>query len=151
YQFQNTLASALPMGPGLANLGANTFVNSVVDGQSRTVLRFAENDGVALSSASSIIPNDIYTVVVLFSFSNTTSWRRIIDFKNATTESGLYVLSGALDFYPVAGGPTAPILSNTFVQVALTRDSSKNVIAYANAVQQFSFIDSADQAAIDDT
>jgi hypothetical protein len=148
YQFQNTLASSGAAAPALSNLGPNTFGLATVDGTSRTVLRFAENDGLSLLPPSSVIPNNIYTVVLLFSFTDVTFWRRIIDFKEAATDNGFYVFNSALNFYPFALGPSNAIPANTFVQVALTRDGSKNVLGYVNGLQQFSFADSTDEGAV---
>ena len=49
YQFQDTLASSVASAPDLAHIGANAFVPSAIDGTTRTVLRFAEGNGVALT------------------------------------------------------------------------------------------------------
>lgn len=149
YRFQNSLATSVGSAPALTNLGANTFITANVDGASRTVLRFPLNNGVALGQASSVIPNNVYTIVILFSFDIVNSWRRVIDFKNAAFDTGAYSLDGGLQFYPdTPAGPTGSIRSNTFVQVVLTRDSSRNVTGYVNGVQQFSFIDTADNGAL---
>jgi hypothetical protein len=146
YQFQNNLSSVVAGAPALANLGANTFQTSLVDGNSRTVLRFAQNDGLALSPASSLIPANVYTIVMLYSFDTVSSWRRIIDFKGGVTDNGLYLYNGALNFYPPAIGPDNAVAPNTFVQLALTRDAAANVAAYVNGVPQFAFVDSTDEA-----
>ena len=146
YQFQGSLSSSVGTAPALANLGNNTFGNATVDGTSQTVLRFAQNDGVVLSRASSLIENNVYTLVVLFSFSDVSSWRRVIDFKNAATDNGFYVLNGGLNFYPFAFGSAEVIPANTFVQVVLTRDEAGSVAAYVDGVEQFTFIDTEGEA-----
>ncbi|HMJ66387.1 MAG TPA: Ig-like domain-containing protein, partial [Candidatus Binatia bacterium] len=148
YQFQNSLSSSVATAPSLVNLGPNTFGSATVDGSSRMVLQFAANDGLSLSPASDLIPNNVYTVVMLFSFNDVTSWRRIIDFKDTATDNGLYVYDSDLQFYPFVDGPPNAIPANTFVQVALTRDSGKTVTGYVNGVQQFSFVDSPDEGAL---
>lgn len=148
YQLQNSLDTSIGAAPTLFNLGANTFGAATVDGESWTVLRFAENDGVMVPFASSVISSNAYTAVLLFSFETVSSWRRIIDFKAATSDFGLYNFNGQLQFYPWVTGPTNAIPTNTFVQVALTRDGSSNVVGYVNGVQQFSFIDTNSDATL---
>jgi uncharacterized protein (TIGR03437 family) len=149
YQLQNTLSSSVGTPPALTNLGSNTFGTATVDGASRTVLQFAEDNGVLLTPTTGVIPNQVYTVVVLFSFNEISGYRRILDFKNNAADTGLYNQSGLLVFFSAASGSTAAISANTFVQVVLTRDAAKNVVGYVNGVQQFSFVDSGDAAVID--
>jgi sugar lactone lactonase YvrE/P pilus assembly chaperone PapD len=149
YQFQNALSSSIGGAPSLTNLGNNTFTTATVDETQRTVLRFAQNDGLSLSPTTGVIPNDTYTVVVFFAFNDVSGFRRILDVKNGTSDNGLYVQSGSLRFFGGAFGSGTPVAANTFVQVVLTRDSSKNVVGYVNGVQQFSFVDSSDIGVID--
>src|SRR5688572_15167702 len=69
YQFRNNNASAVAGAPALTNLGSNTFVQETVDGQSRTVLRFLQNNGLAVIPAEATIPDGArYTIVILFEF-----------------------------------------------------------------------------------
>ncbi len=145
YQFQNSLASSVPGASSLANLGPNTFGSATVDGLSRTVLNFAQNDGLALPT-SGLISGPGYSIVILLAFNDVSSWRRIIDYKSAASDTGLYSLNSDLNFYNVALGSGAPITSGVFVQVVLTRDFGQNVVGYVNGVQQFSFVDSTDLA-----
>ena len=153
YQFQNTLKSTTGTAPDLVNIGssgANTFTTATVDGQSRTVLTFPENNGLALPSTTGVISNDTYSIVVLFSFTDATSgYRRVLDFKNGSQDTGLYFLHGNMNFYDVASATTTSITSNTFVQVVLTRDAARNVVGYVNGVQQISFTDTGDLGVID--
>ena len=149
YQFQNTLASSVGTAPVLINLGSNTFGTTTVDSITRTVLNFTQGNGLSLSPTTDIISNSTYSVVVLFSFTNISGYCRILDFKNQGSDKGLYNYNGNLNFYNIAIGSGTPITANSFVQVVLTRDSSKNVVGYVNSTQQFSFVDSSDDALID--
>jgi hypothetical protein len=149
YQLENSLASSAAGGPSLANLGNNVFSTASVDGTSRTVLNFAQNDGVQLASASSLMPGNVYSVVMLFSFSNVSSYRRILDFNNGSSDNGLYFFDGGLTFYPASSIASTAIGANTFVQVVLTRDSARNVLGYVNGAQQFAFVDTDNLAILD--
>nr|MDQ2730879.1 hypothetical protein [Armatimonadota bacterium] len=90
YRFDNTLASSVKGAPALVNLGENTFSTETVNGQPHPVLRFAEGNGLSLAPTTGVIPSDTYSIIVLFRFATTTGYRRIIDFKNATMDQGLY-------------------------------------------------------------
>jgi hypothetical protein len=79
---------------------ANSFAAESVDGSSQTVLTFPADNGVQLASTMGVIPNDTYTIAVLFRFTTTDGWRRIVDFKDGTSDRGLYAHQGALELYP---------------------------------------------------
>ena len=148
YQFQNTRNSSFGTAPALVDLGTNSFTTATVDGSSRTVLRFPNNNGVAMSPA---VPNgQVYSVAMLFAFDEVNGYRRILDFKNGTTDNGLYVYSGTIGFWgPGKWSTAAPITANTYVQVVVTRDASKNLRVYVNGVEHLSFVDSGDAGALD--
>jgi hypothetical protein len=143
YQFQNNLHSSVGTPPDLSNIAAgNTFVSAVVDGVSRTVYRFPVGSSVQLSPADGVIPTNVYTMVLLFSFDAVNGYRRILEVKNPPSEYNLYDINGQLTFYPIASSPTVTIAPSNYVQVVITRDASSNTVAYVNGVQQFSFVDS---------
>jgi hypothetical protein len=119
-----------------------------VDGVSTTVLTFSQGNGVSLSPTTGVVPNDTYTIVMLFSLQQTSSYRRLIDFKNATSDNGLYVQNGHLYFYPVGYGNPVSIAANTWVQLVLTRDTTGTVTGYVDGVQQFQFSDTSSLAVI---
>jgi hypothetical protein len=148
YQFQNTLGSSVGSAAALTDLGTNSFTSAVVDGTSTTVLSFNQGNGLSFTPTTGVVPNDNYTIVVLFSFQQVSSWRRLMDLKNATSDTGLYVQSGHLNFYPNAAGNPVSIAANTWVQVVLTRDTTGTVTGYVDGVQQFQFSDPGNYAVI---
>jgi hypothetical protein len=141
YQFQNTRDSSVGSPPALADLGTNSFTSETVDGTSRTVLSFTQNNGLSLSSTSGVIPNSTYSIVMLCSIQQTSSYRRLIDFKNATSDTGLYAQNGHLYFYPIGFGSPISIAANTWVQIVITRDSTGTLTGYVDGVQQFQVSD----------
>ncbi len=154
YQFQNTLASSLGASPALTTLGpgTNPFATESVNGASQTVLTFPAENGVQLAPTTGVIPNDNYTLVMLFRFAQITNraWQRIVDFQNGTSDRGLYSHLGALELYPYARGTTATIKAEEYVLVALTRDSAGTVTGYVDGTKQFSYDDSSTDAAVID-
>ena len=103
------------------------------------MLAFSQNNGLSLSSTTGVVPNDTYTIVMLFSLEQTSGFRRILDFKNGTSDNGLYAQNGYLYFYPTASASSVSISANTYVQVVITRDTSGTVTGYVDGVQQFQF------------
>lgn len=152
YQFQNTLSSSVGSPPAVVDLGpgTNAFVSDTVAGQTRTVLAFPEDNGLSLAPTTGVIPNDHYSVVILFRFDNVDGYRRILDFKDGQSDCGFYLLDGALDFYcdPTGTGSIAP---DTYVQVVLTRDSAGNVMGYIDGNPNLSFDDSSSGDAVIDS
>jgi hypothetical protein len=121
----------------------------------RTVLQFPVSNGLRLAPVTGVIPNDVYTIVVLFEFDNinTIAYKRILDFKNGTSENGFYLNNRYLSFYigsQIAGG-TMFLQPDTYHQVVLTRNAAGIVTSYVDGVRQFSFDDSTSRAAVIDS
>ena len=143
YRFQNSRSSSVGSPPDLTDIGGtNSFTTATVDSTSRTVLSFSQNNGLSLSSTSGVVPSSTYSIVMLFSFTTTSSFRRIADFKNGTSDTGLYQNGGKLYLYNGSQASSVSISANTYVQVVLTRDSAGTVTGYVDGVQQIQFTDS---------
>jgi hypothetical protein len=101
---------------------------------------FAANQGLSLQNG--LTDAGDYSIETVFQFSANSGYRKIVDFKDRTSDSGFYNLSSALNFYPVTTGPGGAILPDTDVHVVLTRDGATNTVSgYANGVLQISFVD----------
>ena len=107
YGFQNSLASSVGISAELTNIGpySNSFIDEVVLKETRTVLTFPEGNGVSLSPTSGVINSDAYTIELLFRFDRIDGYRKIIDLKDGSDDSGLYTLDGRLTFYPAVNRP----------------------------------------------
>jgi hypothetical protein len=154
YQFQNTLASSVGVPPAMTTLGpgTNSFATESVNGSLQTVLTFPDENGVQLAPTTGVIPNDNYTLVMLFRFAQITNraWQRIVDFQNGTSDRGLYAHEGTLELYPYARGTAATIKAEKYILVVLTRDSAGTVTGYVDGTKQFSYDDSSTDAAVID-
>src|SRR2546422_1040450 len=162
YQFQNTYNSSIVGAPALTDLIApaqvcptycNSFVTDTVDGGSRQVLQFPADNGLQLLPVTGVLTdNGIYTIAILLKFTNLGPlgghWTRILDFKNGTSDNGLYVnkVSHQLQLFPYSAG-SAVFTDNVYVQVVLTRDSPGTLTGYVDGVQQFSALDAVNQYA----
>lgn len=134
YRFQSNLLSSVGNPPMLTNLGVNSFVTATVDGVPRTVLSFANNNGVMLQPGASVLPSNVYSLVILASLDKVDLYRRVLGFEALPNESGLHVHNGRLSYWPHLDGVSAPIAGGAFVQIALTRAASGLVRGYVNGV-----------------
>jgi hypothetical protein len=147
YRFQLSFASSVAGGRHLdpVPVGATVFTTEKVKGRRVLTHLFNEGEGVDLEAASAVIPRRAYSIVVLMRFDEVSSYRRIIDFSNQGSDTGLYVDEGLLRMYDYdsPAGQDAAIAPNRWVQVVLTRSSSGRLKGFVDGVRQFS-IDDAD-------
>ena len=118
-----------------------SFSSASIGGTHTTVYNFGTQQGLSLDATGLI--SDNYTIAALLQFNDTSGYRKIFDFKNLTSDNGLYTNNGQLIFYNEnSGGPT--VGSGTFFEVVLTRDSSNALMtAYFDGTSVFSFSDSS--------
>jgi hypothetical protein len=121
------------------NNPANKFTTAKVGGRKVPVLAFPKDNGLRLKTG---VVGPSYTIVMLFELSTEGAWRRLIDFSDSTSDTGLYAgPSNDLYFFPDASGADT-FAAGDWVQVVLTRDSgSSNLIGYLNGKQEFTYVD----------
>ncbi len=112
------------------------------------MLKFPQGNGVQAFTNSGVLPDNAYTIVALFELNSVSGFNRIVDFKNGTSDNGLYVQDGELRFFPNAQRGTTPIPANKYVQVVFTRNSAGAVAGYVNGDRQFRFTDASGDAVI---
>lgn len=134
---------------GLNNSLADSFGGSSLLNNGGTLtasgLSFAANQGPSLSNA---ISSENYSILLDYSLADTSGYRKIIDFKDLTTDGGLYNLDSKLNFFTttdIANGTTG-VGDNTPVRLVLTRDGSGQTTGFYNGVEQFSFADTGNFA-----
>lgn len=109
---------------------------------------FSAGQGLSLSDG---LPNAFdYSIEMIVNFSNLApfQYRKIIDFKNLTSDWGLYTHSNSLTFYGgTVPGPSDALSNNVDARIILTRDDSTDLVSfYVNGAIQGSFTDSTDIA-----
>jgi hypothetical protein len=139
YTLNNTLMDARG-GPSLA---ANGGGFSSVGG--RDGYAFGPNEGPSLSGA--LNPN-VYSIELLFSLADVSTWRKIVDFKDRTSDRGAYATynplinaPGAYIFTGATGYSGAVFFPNVLAHLVLTRDATNTVSSYVNGVHLASFDD----------
>jgi len=126
-------ASDLLGGPALTTLGGDFTTQA---GR----YSFGANQGLSLENA---VNASVYTIDFVFNFDLVSGYRRLIDFKALTSDTGLYNYSSQLKFYNEATGPDSVFAIATDARVTLTRDAAGLLTGYVNGVLQFQFNDTA--------
>ena len=94
YYFQDSLESSLGTAPDLVEVEDGSSLFTADAGTGVTVLRFDGGRGLALAPTTRVIRSSGYSIEVLFRFDLLDGYRKVIDFKNGSTDDGLYVLDG---------------------------------------------------------
>lgn len=109
---------------------------------------FGANQGLSLDGA---LNANEYTIDISFKFDLTSGYRRILDFKDGTSDTGLYNLNTALNFFNVRSGAGGTFGDGQQVRVSVSRDAAGSFSGYVNGVFQFAFIDSGNLASFSAT
>lgn len=154
YDFRNTLTEESGTGPDLNVLGTGAFMNEGLTELScipRPVYGFTQNSGVQFDNglAGNFI-GTTYSIEMYFKFLSDGLFKRIIDFKNQTSDSGLYCTTTILNFYDGLTVNTTAFVANQYVHLVMTRDGATNeVILYIDGAFGGSFIDNGGLALTD--
>lgn len=150
YDFQNSLNESSGSGPALNALGTAVYINESLPLSclSRPVYSFIQNDGIQFDNgAAGSFLGAAYSIEMYFRFTNNSGFFRIIDFKNRTSDLGLYATASQIQFYDELTVNNSAFGSNTYVHLVLTRNSvSEEVTIYINGVSIGSFIDDQGKA-----
>jgi hypothetical protein len=148
YTFENGLRSSVEGAAELQYLGSDpVFTDELFASGNQRVLRFLAGEGLELTQFSELA-GESYTLIAVFRFDETISWRRIFDFKNATSDWGLYGYYGRLNFYNIETGPDVLVKRAEYIEVALTRDAEGMVRGYVDGSLQIEFDDSQRREAL---
>ena len=102
------------------------------------------NEGPNVSNA---ITFDNYSIEMRVSFDILSGYRKIIDFKNRSTDQGLYFLNGQANFYSFTGnvGPVYP--AGSMLHLVATRNSGTNQFNfYVNGTSVMTMADASGAA-----
>lgn len=156
YDFRNTFTEVNNVGPALNVLGTGAFNDSALPELSclsRPVYGFTQNSGVQFdnTAAGGFISNS-YSVEMYFEFLNNSGFKRLIDYKNQTSDFGLYCTAAELQFYDAVTLPTTAFVANQYVHLVVTREAvSSEVALYVDGALLGSFIDSTGLGLLDNS
>src|SRR6186713_115737 len=98
-------------------------------------------------NVSGVIDPGTYCIQLKFTPLATTGWRKILDFKNRTSDKGLYIYNSKLQFYPYTPGPDIAFSPGVPVTVLFTRDGATGEMSgYVDGVWQWTITDSPNDA-----
>jgi hypothetical protein len=135
----------------LNNSFADTYGGNamVPNGGMLTSSSYVLNSGQGPNVSNVINPNN-YSIVMRFTpmiFTYANNVRKILDFKNKTSDDGLYLSGGYLFFSPSFESEEAVVYTNFPATVALTRNGvTKQVTIYCDGIERISFFDDGDMA-----
>lgn len=137
YDFSGNLNDSLG-GPALNSQGGTVNATSYI---------FGGNQGL---NVSGVLANaGDYSIEMRFRFDTVSGYRKVIDFRNRTSDKGLYVQNGTLRFFDYTAAASTVFSANQTIDVVLTRNAATGVLAgYVNGVQQFSYNDAAGQLGV---
>lgn len=148
YEFTNSLTEVNGFGPELTVLGSpgvyaeDTLLE--IGSAEKMVYRFEANSGFQFDNAAAgnFLGNN-YTIELYFVFDHLNSWKRVVDWKNRTSDNGAYVYYGQLNFYPYQYSTgIAPVNEGEYTYYVITRDgATEDLIIYTDAVNYIQFID----------
>jgi len=119
-----------------------------VDGVNEAAWLFSQGTGLKLAPTTGEVRNDAYSIVVLFRLSELSGYRRLVDFKQGTSDTGLYLQDGFLRFFPDSTVGTRVVNNDEYVQVVVTRAATGTVRGFVDGVQQWQFTDTTGAALI---
>lgn len=133
YEFQGTLASSTGAANNLTQLGpgATQFTTATVGGLSRQVLNFPQGNGFEANISPAYV-----TTIIDFRLDNVSGYRRLIDIDGNSSDNGLYVHDGKLNFFSGGSHETStPVIpANTYVEVALSTYCAMGCVSLDNFV-----------------
>ena len=107
-----------------------------------TGFTFSAGQGLQLSGGS--FDRSSYDIEISFSMSEVTGFRKVIDFKNRSSDFGLYIFNGGLIFFGGVSGPFGVFGADELINLRITRDSGTNTVtAFLNGQESLSFEDTA--------
>jgi len=145
YNFTNDFSETNASIPDLNPICAGNFINDRISSCiQKGVYHFDFNCGLSFdnTSANNFI-SDEYTIEMYFKFRTLNSWKRIIDYKNRSSDFGLYGLNGRVNFYNLTTSSEAPFFVDTYAHILVTRQASSDEYkVYVDGIEYISFIDS---------
>jgi len=114
----------------------------VPNGGSIDATRHTFPAGQGLTLTNGLDDTADYSIAMVMEFDALSPlWKRVIDFKEKSTDNGVYIVLSNLQFWPLVTGADA-VVANTDFHLIVTRDSaSATVKGYLNGDLQWSFAD----------
>ncbi len=120
YRFNGNLNDSLPGGVALTSHGGTTGAG---------VYTFGAGQGLSVSNL--LANGSEYSIGIRFELDVTSGYRKLVDFKDLSSDCGQYV-NGGLNFFCMDSGGS--LAANTFYDVVLTRTAAGTYSTYVNGL-----------------
>lgn len=130
YDFSNGLNAVESGAPPLKVLGEKGEIKDEpireLKGNVKLAYYFKENSGLSFDNnlAKGFLDKS-YSVEMFFKLDNLDDWRRILDFKNRTSDNGCYMLDGKVSFYNFAVSENVAVRPGKYTHYIFTRDHKR--------------------------
>lgn len=154
YDFSNGLNSVENGGPALRILGEKGEIKDApikeLKGNVKLAYHFKANSGLSFdNNLSKGFLDKSYSVEIFFMFKNLDNWRRVLDFKNRSTDNGCYMLDGKVNFFNFAVGENAAVRAEKYTHYIFTRDHKRDIIQiFVDGILKLQFPDKGKNAVL---
>lgn len=155
YDFSNGLNAVESGAPPLKVLGEKGEIKDEpireLKGNVKLAYYFKENSGLSFDNnlAKGFLDKS-YSVEMFFKLDNLDDWRRILDFKNRTSDNGCYMLDGKVSFYNFAVSENVAVRPGKYTHYIFTRDHKKDIIQiFIDGELKLQFPDKGKNAVLD--
>jgi hypothetical protein len=145
YEFNGSLNGIGSGAPSLQQINTTSFVvdnvpsNPIPD----TLLQFNKNAGIKfIDNGNSILADSTYAFEMLVKFDNLSTWSRVVDYFGGTSDEGIYILNGKINYYARALANNATIIDNEYLHLTIMRNNqNKAVRVFANGTLAYNVFD----------
>ncbi len=136
YNFINNLKESSGTGPDLIPMCAGSFTTEPFPalGHFRYVYHFGFGCGLIFNdSISNFLSSGSYTIEMYVRLDTVSGYKKLVDYKDTTSDNGFYNQTGRTHLYPHNGSDSAYIQDSVYEYIALARDgSTKALFSYVN-------------------
>jgi PEP-CTERM motif len=122
------------------SLGGNSLVG-LGGALGPTGYSFGPNQGLSLDLTGIVSDAGPYTIEIDFSFTDTSGYRKILDFDNLAADAGLYNLSTDVNVFNAAFSPSGVIEDNILADLIISRTAAGHVTVSVDGKHYLGFDD----------
>lgn len=156
YDFSNGLSNLENDGPALKMIGETgrfeEFVIRDLGDSTRKVFFFAMNSGLQFDNkkANGMLDKS-FTVELYFKFNTLNDWKRILDFKNRTSDNGPYLHKARLNFFNFITGQNIAVRPGEYIHYVYSRNHlTGQVKMYIDGESRVEFMDATEEGILNE-
>jgi hypothetical protein len=128
--FDGSIVETTADGDSVTRVGSPIAANESFSGGALN-WRNADATGAGIKLVSpQLTSTSEYSIALRFSLGNVSGYRKIVDFKDRSSDNGLYIRSGVIEAYPYSTSGQTPFSNGDIIDLILVRNASGLVNAY---------------------